>query len=336
VHIIQWFKENNPIDGQFLRKYMPFLYYLFLKINYFNKEDKLLLGEKKRFGDKNPDKTFFVIMINNPELGLMAIYNCVVGYLRYLKKTDYIPIVDLINYNNAYLEKEEIGKKNSWEYYFEQPSVYTLDEVYQSKNVIIAKGSTTIDTSATILWFLYKYKNIQFRQYYDIIKKQVKINSAVQSKLDDEYNNILANKRVVGVVKRGSDLIGVKGHSIQPSMTELIAKTKEKLADWNCDYVFLATEEAETVAVFKNEFQDKLLINDSARVENYQKGVYYTYISFNRDNDKYLQGLEYLTTVYLLAQCTCLIGTLVGKTGGALMMNQGNYEHIYMYDLGVY
>jgi hypothetical protein len=49
-----------------------------------------------------------------------------------------------------------------------------------------------------------------------------------------------------------------------------------------------------------------------------------------------MKGLEYLTTVALLAQCNCLIGSLVGATVGALGLNMGKYENTFIYELGEY
>ena len=51
-----------------------------------------------------------------------------------------IPIVDMYNFPTIYNEKEKIlNTYNSWEYFFEQLSNYSLEEVYQSKNVIITE-----------------------------------------------------------------------------------------------------------------------------------------------------------------------------------------------------
>ena len=333
----QFIKKIISIDGCFLRKYTPFLYHLFLKINYFNREDKMLRGERKCFGDQNPDKTFFLIKMDNYGMGVLGYFNCVLGYIKYAQNKGFIPVVDMKNYPNTYLEKEEVGKINSWEYYFDQPSEYALDDVYKSKNVMMSSGINTVETSPTVLWFYFCRRRSKKRaqEYYRIIGNQLKINQRTQSILDDYYHRILSGKRVIGVVKRGTDIINCSGHAIQPELSELIDRTKKMQTAWNCEYVFLATEEASTVTAFQEIFGDKLLTNSCARISNYSKGTIGN-ISFNRTNDKYLKGLEYLTTVYLLSQCTCLIASLVGATGGALGLNGDKYENIYIYDLGVY
>lgn len=55
-----------------------------------------------------------------------------------------------------------------------------------------------------------------------------------------------------------------------------------------------------------------------------------------RKKDKYLQGLDYITAIYLLAECK---GILAGYTNGALaavLINAGAYEFSQIYSLGFY
>lgn len=320
----------------FVRRNSSFLYGLYLKLSQ-KKENKSLIGEKLKFGSKNSDKTFLVIKINNSGLGLMGVYNCVLGYLRLAQNNGFIPVVDLKNYKNGYIENDELGKINAWEYYFEQPTKFSLDEVYQSENVIMATGVSPREASPIPLNYYYLTNpKERANKYFTIIKEFIKIKPEISEIIDVNYKKILEGKRVIGVVSRGSDMINASGHQIQPDIYEVINKTKEMLLKWNCNYVFLATEEVLTLEIFKQEFGDKLLFNKSERVKIYEKGMPYTDISFGRENDKFKKGLEYLTTVVLLSECNCLIGSLVGATVGALGMNMGSYEHTYIFDLGEY
>lgn len=318
-----------------LRKRFPFLYGLYLLLTQ-GKHDKSLAGERKSFGEKNADKTFFIIKINNQILGLMGIYNAVLGYVSFAKNKGMIPVVDLQNYNNGYLYKEEIGKVNAWEYYFEQPAGYSLPEVYQSKNVVIASGDSPREASPVVLNYYLQYQKGKAKQYYKIINENLKIKDSIREAIEKEYAKLLAGKRVIGVVKRGTDIINAPGHAIQPTLQEVIAKTRDMLVQWNCEYVFLASEEAAAVEGFKAAFGDKFLINQGERVKEYKGNTAYIDVSFNRENDKFLKGLEYLTTVYLLSKCNCLIGSLVGATISARAMNMNRYENVYIYDLGDY
>lgn len=312
-------------------KFVYFLYLLFTKKN----KEKKMIGEIKSFGEENADKTFFVIRLNNPYLGLMAIYNCVLGYLTIVDKNGYIPVVDLKNFSNGYLEEEEVGKVNAWEYYFEQLSPYSLDEVYRSKNVIFATGISPREASPAILNLLLSNKK-KALYYLSLSNKYLRIKESILKQISTDCQNLIGGKRVISVSSRGSDMINLKGHAIQPNTSRLIAKTKDLLIKWNCDYIFLATEENHVVDDFRGQFGDKLLINNSFRISEFEVYKPFVNISSNRENDKYLKGLEYLNTILILSECNCLIGTVIGKTVGALALNKGGYENKFFFELGIY
>lgn len=324
------------MSRSFVRRKSSFLYGLYLKLSQ-KKVDQSLIGEKLKFGEKNSDKTFLIIKINNAGLGLMGVYNCVLGYLRVAQNNGFVPVIDLKNYKNGYLKKNELGKVNSWEYYFNQPTKYSLQDAYESKNVIVATGISPREASPIPLHYYY-LTNPKERAniYYKIIEESIKIRPEINKIINEEYKKIFQGKRVIGVVNRGSDMINASGHSIQPDIQEVISVTKEMLLKWNCQYVFLATEEAQSLELFKNAFGDKLLYNTSERVKIYEKGMPYTDVCFGRENDKFNKGLEYLTTVVLLSKCNCLVAPLVGATAGALGMNSGCYENTHIFDLGEY
>ena len=57
---------------------------------------------------------------------------------------------------------------------------------------------------------------------------------------------------------------------------------------------------------------------------------------FDREQDAYYKGEEYLTEMYILSRCNCLLSGRVGILAVALPMNNQNYEHVYTFDLGLY
>ena len=59
---------------------------------------------------------------------------------KYCEEKGYIPVIDLCNNESIYLTKENVGKLNVWDMFFEQPAGYTLDMVSNAKNVIIGTG----------------------------------------------------------------------------------------------------------------------------------------------------------------------------------------------------
>ena len=109
-------------------------------IIFFN--SKHLKEELKSYGNKNTEKTFYIIRRSPPGAGLLSNYLLVLMHVYYAKKMGYEPIVDYKNYSNFYKEKGQINNSdNSWEYYFQQPTNTSLEDVYKSKNVILSSAN---------------------------------------------------------------------------------------------------------------------------------------------------------------------------------------------------
>ena len=88
-------------------------------------------------GELNPDKVFYVIK-RYPGTGLFSNLAYVINHIQIANRMGFIPIVDMHNFPTVYNEKKKIfGTHNAWEYYFEQLSNFTLEEVYKSKNIIM-------------------------------------------------------------------------------------------------------------------------------------------------------------------------------------------------------
>lgn len=314
-----------------LKTKFPFIYvvYYLLKLNRKN----LYEGGIQHFGNANADKIFFVIKLNFPKLGIFGIYNCVLGYIKYANKHNYIPVVDLKNYKNMYLYDDEIGKKNAWEYFFEQPSQYSLEDVYRSSNVIISSGMSPTEGHPYSLYLLLNNKYLR-KDFFRIIGSQIKIKKEILQSAINTSNSLIQGKRIVGVSTRGKTLINVKGHAVQPNIDDLIRLTKDKMEKWQCPYVYLATEEEETVRIFSKHFGNNLIVDKRERFK--YKETTNILIEPDRENDKYIGGIEYLTSVIVLSRCTSLIGTAIGSTLGAMELNGNTYEHTFIYNLGMY
>ena len=83
---------------------------------------KMFYGEERKcYGKDNPDKTFYVVNSTSTKLGLYAYVLTFSGRINEALKKGYIPVIDLQNRKNTYLEDSEVGKVNAWEFYFEQP-----------------------------------------------------------------------------------------------------------------------------------------------------------------------------------------------------------------------
>lgn len=302
---------------------------------------KIIFRERKKsYGSLNPDKQIYIIRIRKETMGLMGYYMSVLGHIRYALSKGYISVVDMQNYKNTYLKKEEVGRINAWEYYFNQPANISLGEAYKSKNVIISRLEPPKESDARLFYYE-MYGESDMSLYYKIVREFMQFNDSTKETLNEAYKTIIrsVNGGVIGVVSRGTDLIGFPGHSVQPTTEELMSETERLMKKYNCKYIFLASDTEMAVKKFKKKFGSVYVLTNTCRrydcCADYRVNAL-SDVHFDRENDEYLKGIEYLTTMWCLSNCDVLFGSLVGATVGALCMNKGKYVHVEIYDKGVY
>lgn len=298
-------------------------------------ERQYLYAEKREtFGSLYSNYTFYVIRVREITTSIAGLMPWVIKQLKIADAQGYIPVVDFSYFKNVFLEDDEIGIINPWEYYFEQPTHFGLQAAYNAQNVIMGNA----DCDCTIREFDDFIDNVEtFRDYVKIFNKYVHINKRIEKKILSIYKSLINPEwKVLGVVYRGTDYRNrpVIGEHKQPSMESLIRKTVELMEQWKCDHIFLATEDKGAVEIFKQRFGEKVVCTEK---ERYESTVEYTQLyKFAREFDAYLKGEEYLTEIYILSKCDCLLSSRVGILAAALPMNGGKYEEKYIYDLGLY
>lgn len=294
------------------------------------------------FGNKNIDKVFGIICSPESKDGLFAIYRTVLVYIKELIQLGYFPIVDMQNIPNSYLDPEKIGQINSWEYFFEQPSGYSLSDCSYSAQVIdTSKIPLVDDPDFTYDDVLNKLEIRKF--YYQLSNKYIRLKKTVKEIIKQKYEQIFKivpnGEKVCGVLFRGTDYNKLKPymHYIQPSLQMLI-KTIEKLKiEWGFSYIYIATEEQQAINELKNYFGDYVLFLNRIRfLETGNKQL--ADINFYRKNDRYIKGLDYLTEIILLSKCNFLIAGKASGTYGAVILSEEHegYEKEYYFELGLY
>lgn len=315
--------------------------YGILQRQYSKLRDRRFQEKRKSYGKKNPNQIFYVIRNKDYKTGLMSYYNSVLGHILYAKEHGYSPVIDMCHYRNTYLDKKDMGHENSWEYYFCQPGNVKLEEVYQSKNVILSTGSASALASPRMLYEEYYKIPQKAEELFTIIGKEIPLKKETLEMIEQQYQEIFPeNGRVLGIVCRGTDLLNFKRHSRQPSVKELIAIAEEKMKAWDCPYLFLASDTDAAVEEFRACLGERVLTNECQRYDHWKErsgdSDSLGDVRFLRERDAYLRGMEYLTTLVLLSRCNCLTGTLIGSTVGAIGFNRGKYEEIEIIDLGMY
>lgn len=299
---------------------------------------KIILRERRKsYGNENPDKIFYVISSPSPAVGLFSYVLTFSGKIKYALDKGYIPVIDMQSKPNTYLEKDQVGKVNAWEFYFEQPCGYTLDDIRKSKNVIIASGELPEDYPKKTMSFLTDKERVSMWQR--LFKQYIRLNEQSLNYVEKIQKELFPNKgeKVLGVLSRGTDYIQLRPyqHPIQPDPKDMINKAQEIMNDQGGEYIYLATEDETIYDLFKATFGEKLLSLNVERYRDTGNKKYITQMESDRENDKYYKGLEYLATIELLSRCNYILAGRVGGSVAALVLSNG-YEYEYFYDLGSY
>lgn len=231
------------------------------------------------------------------------------------------------------------GKKDliQWSWYFEEP----FDTSRFSSSL------PTVSCPKKFASYQPHFKDIynadMISVWSSLYRQCVRLNSDTLNYIENEYKTIFSSyKKVLGVICRGTDYTTMKpsGHPVQPCVNEIIEHCQNHMKTSEYDAIYLATEERQIKEAFGAAFPGKILENK----RKYYDDIYYSsqeisYIKdvhFDRENNNYWMGLEYLSSITLLSRCTSLIGSNCGGTMAAIFMNDHKYEYTHIFDLGLY
>lgn len=290
-----------------------------------------------------PDKaTYYVISQSNEKVGILGYVNVFLPHIAYAISKGWIPVVDMKKHKYIYSpEGEDI---NVWELFFKQPCDIGLNDITY-RNIIHCNEN---------LWYRWMPNTCPLMSEADIslwasiYAEFVRLNHKADQYVKAEQNEILLSPdKTVGVIYRGTTYTKgqAKGHPIQPTMKMLADKVQQTMDDFDCDWIYLASDEKSIVDYFNNRFPNKVLINQRVYYDEVDGIDYSKYNSdgtditgklFNRRNNNYLIGIEYISSINLVANCACLVAGACGGTTAALYMNGGRYRNKYIFELGKY
>lgn len=300
------------------------------------------------FGELNPDKVFYVIQrgTNSYGNGLMANFLVTVIAMRYALQQGYIPIVDMQNYYNINMELYDLGKVNTWEQYFKQPAGdITLEEVYKSKYVVYSDlGMDCVKVRQPDLYFWEDM--VQSREindyYHDLYKRYLGLAPGIEERLGEEFDKLFGKCReeeIAGICIRGTDYTKSKPflHYMQPALEQAGDKAEEFLEKHPIQYLYVTSDEKKTVEYFEKRFPGKVRFMEHPYFDSFHTSDADTLseIHFDRKNDPYLRGLEYLISVLLLTRCAYLIAGRCSASHAAMMINN-HYKDKFIFDIGRY
>lgn len=247
----------------------------------------------------------------------------------YALSQGYAPYIDLKDRGEGW---------TNWSTFFEQP--FPMTEGVQPDVVCDIKQGRFHPHFDT------PYKKTDLRLWCKVYDRLVRLNGNTRDYVEKEYASLFMpdecpRHRTLGVICRGTDYVKLKpqGHPVQPSVEQVIERAKALLEQYQLDRIYLATEELAIYEKFEKAFPGRIIVNQ----RQYYDGIFnahnmsYIYeVQFDRENDIYPKGLEYLSSLQLLSRCDVLLGGNCGGACVALYMNNMKYEYVELFKLGLY
>lgn len=303
-------------------------------------------------GKKNGEKKFFLItsMLTGSQCGLYSTILVVASaYIDFAIKKGWIPVIDLRVLNMPMLQDEDkFGTENPWEYYYKQPVVdISLEEVYQSKCVLDAwYWRKKVKILKWVTMFPTDEKTLQY--WNNIITSYIRLNDDLEERIALERDRIFkSDNKVLGVGVRAGLRAGAmrseelyNGHPKQPTCEELMDIVEEKMRLWGCDCIFLSCDDREYFNKFLLRWGEKCYYVERERMRYFEDDepildekkrlIEFENSTVREKNEKYI------IETYLLAECNCCYSCHGGATTFAYFLNNGKYEHVEVYDGGLY
>lgn len=231
------------------------------------------------------------------------------------------------------LKNRQEGETN-WDTFFRQPF-----------GVDVRRGGAVCKCGYSPKKFAYGYYfhtpfiKHHYKRWCKIFKKLVVLNDDTKHYIDDEYKRIInPSSRIMGVLCRGTDYLDYKGLPIQPKVEDMISDCKVWMSEYHYEYIYLATESEEIYNQFVAAFPNQIIVNKRDYFDKKMSAECLRLIGevhFDRENDNYIRGLQYLSSLVILSRCNALLAGNCGGTLFSLFYNNRKYERFKIYDLGI-
>lgn len=292
------------------------------------------------------ENKFYIIARPCKSTGIGAILNGFISHILYAVDKGYLPICDLKHYKNQYFKDGREYKDNIWEYFFEQPCGYRLEDLTDESDIIISENKLYVNSDYTFdinhlpvdtLESSNSNINILRKRYQEFIK----FNSETKDYVESEYQRIVGDsENVLGVLARGTDYLirKTKDHQINPNPAMIMDKIDEFLNKHpEISKIYLATEDDAIYQLMKNKYGDMIIDNGQYRYRLNKKNEkkLLADIKVQRPNHNYQLAMEYMASLYILSKCKYYIG---GRCAGSkiVWIMQNDWKELYMWNLGRY
>lgn len=310
--------------------------------------DPLRAPEAERIETDRP-----VLLISGITMQGTGIFCDMLAFLRWVDFADrmgYIPVIDMQNVENLYLEDEWVGKVNAFEYFYRQPAGMTLEEAYRARELYIvnrldcpydftrAQKRCYREVTAVKDWVYGENRARHFERVRALYEKYFVLSEEADAFIKEQHRSLFTpGECTLGLLCRGTDYFSKHpyGHQIQPSVEQIAGKVDELLATCRIDRIFVATEDESILAALRARYAQKIICIDCPRLTT-GKGESVAEAFGKKRVDRKMNGLYYFASIALLAQCDHLIAGKTMATQFIRTLRGKPFATEFYWDLGRY
>ena len=296
------------------------------------------------YGKINQGKNFLLIEMSPVTIGMGAIIRHMILGFYFADKLNCLPVV-VWSKKNPYQEEDVfLNTDNAFEYYFSQPRNVLLKEVYKSDSVIIFNdinlwlGHEGLGDPNQEMLASYEVSEKYLIAAGNLVSKYLNLNSYTYDFIHENKRKIFLNaNKILGVHIRGTDFnLHWKFHPNIVDVETYFSAIDEALCK-DFSTIFLATDDSRLLSLFKERYNDKLLYFTDTHREEGEINV--SFVDSRREHGHYLNGLEVLRDIYVLAECDGLIAGLSHVSFCARIIRYSlgkKFEYQKILDNGIY
>lgn len=283
--------------------------------------------------------------------GLGSIASAVISKCIKANDEGYIPVIDGVHNGNPYFKDGRKFKDNTWEYFFKQPNGISLDivdkindnsQILSWDELAFNIGESRFDPNLMLPEF--QNDDIARIQLQKKHIKFLKLSDEVKKYINENYKKIVGDEtEILGILCRGTDYIKKRpaGHAMPVPPSQLIKEARDLMAKYHYKKIYVATEDKQIYETFKQEFGDMLLPNTQYMYDTYENAedIFLAQVKVNRPNHQYTLAIEYLFSMYILANCKYFIASNI-CSGIYFVCVLSNFykdmKYIHIWDRGQY
>ena len=297
----------------------------------------------RHYGELNQERNVYLIRITH-RAGFCSALRSVQRGLFDADNLGCVPVVEFSR-DSIYAEKEPLfNTTNPFEYYFCQTSDISLEAAYRSNRVFVFEESFCLPrierdlVDGAVNGSSYIVTDDYLRKLAQMQKKYVMMNERTQKYILDSMQRIFPYDwgKVLGIHIRGTDFLQQwKDHPMAVSPEDYFPEI-DRVFGGEFQQIFLATDDERYLKVFRDRYGAKLLYFDD--VFRGTGAVNNAVVENGRKNNAYLNGLEVLRDISVLASCGGLVAGLsqVSMQARVLKFSQcEEYRFLKILDKGI-